>query len=96
MGFYHNNNEKEASKKGSSSELIAFLARVADDVEISDEPRSVSFLAHEIGKKLFSFMLKPDDDPELRRRWKQVLGLQTSVLEIMAAGNVGGSGEYFW
>lgn len=105
MGFYHNNNEKETNTRGSSSELIAFLARVADDVEVLDDPQSVSYLSHEIGKKVFSLMLKPEDDLdisltlsqigldslmaiELRRWWKQVLGLQISVLEIMATGTL--------
>ncbi|KAI1483952.1 polyketide synthase dehydratase-domain-containing protein [Daldinia eschscholtzii] len=105
MGFYHNNNEKETNTKGSSSELIAFLTRVADDAEVLDDPQSVSYLGHEIGKKVFSLMLKSEDDLdisltlaqigldslmaiELRRWWKQVLGLQISVLEIMASGTL--------
>ncbi|KAK6950125.1 hypothetical protein Daesc_008451 [Daldinia eschscholtzii] len=105
MGFYHNNNEKETNTKSSSSELIAFLTRVADDVEVLDDPQSVSYLGHEIGKKVFSLMLKSEDDLdisltlaqigldslmaiELRRWWKQVLGLQISVLEIMASGTL--------
>ncbi|KAF3063606.1 Lovastatin diketide synthase LovF [Daldinia childiae] len=105
MGFYHNGNEKETNTRSSFSELIAFLARVADDVEVLDDPQSVSYLSHEIGKKVYSLMLKPEDDLdisltlsqieldslmaiELRRWWKQVLGLQISVLEIMATGTL--------
>lgn len=105
MGFYHNNVEKVESNRGSSNELREFLARASDDPVILAHGESAIYLAIEIGKKIYSFMLKPEDDLdisltlsqigldslmaiELRRWWKLALGLQISVLEIMATGSV--------
>ena len=106
MGFYHNTTDKAASNKASSSnELLAFLSRAADHPDALDEPHSAAYLAGEIGRKVFSFMLKDEADLdtsltlvqigldslmaiELRRWWKQALGLEISVLEIMASGSL--------
>lgn len=105
MGFYHNSVEKVESDRGGSSELAAFLATANNDPEILTRHESTTYLATEIGKKIYSFMLKPEDDLdislsltqigldslmaiELRRWWKLALGMDISVLEIMAAGSI--------
>lgn len=65
MGFYHNARDATSTKKeGSSDGLAQFLAGAADNPQILDEARSVIFLAKEIGKKIFSMMLKEEEDPD--------------------------------
>ncbi|KAI8959795.1 hypothetical protein F5Y11DRAFT_350189 [Daldinia sp. FL1419] len=81
MGFYHNYNEKEANTKGSSNELIALLAQIADDVEVLDDRQSTTWILLQIALDSLVAI-------ELHRWWKQVLGSRISVLEIMAIGTV--------
>lgn len=106
MGFYHNSKEetKEGNQSG-SSEFQTFLATAREDPEILNETRNVEYLSKEIGRKVFSFMLRDEADLdtsltlkqigldslmaiELRRWWKQAMGLEISVLEIMATGPI--------
>ncbi|KAJ5957961.1 Acyl transferase/acyl hydrolase/lysophospholipase [Penicillium vulpinum] len=105
MGFYHNSVEKVESDRGSSNELKEFLTNVSNDPGILERHESTIYLATEIGSKIYSFMLKSEEDLdiavslkqigldslmaiELRRWWRLALGLQISVLEIMATGSI--------
>ena len=105
MGFYHNSVGKVEGDRGGSNELKAYLSALGDDPDVLSQPESVRYLATEIGKKICSFMLKPEEDLditlslaqigldslmaiELRRWWKIALGLEISVLEIMATGSI--------
>ena len=87
-----------------SNALKSFLSRAADDPDILSKKSNIEFLALEIGQKVFKFMLKQEDVDislslaqigmdslmaiELRRWWKQVFGLDISVLEIMGSGTL--------
>lgn len=114
MGLYHNitntGTGDDTSASNSVSALKTFLSNAADDPDILAKKSSAEFLALEIGRKVFKFMLKPVDEDgedmvdisltltqigmdslmaiELRRWWKQVFGLDISVLEIMGAGTL--------
>ncbi|RYP11915.1 hypothetical protein DL765_007558 [Monosporascus sp. GIB2] len=84
--------------------------RKEDNPTMFRTPEGVALLAHEIGKKLFALLLKPDEDPnialslaelgldsliavEMRAWWKQVFGLNISVLEILAMGTLDALGK---
>lgn len=105
MGFYHNSKETKESNQGGSNEFQTFLATAREDPEILNEARNVEYLSKEIGRRVFSFMLRDEADLnisltlkqigldslmaiELRRWWKQAMGLEISVLEIMATGSI--------
>ena len=73
MGFYHNSVEKvEEGDRGGSSELKAFLAAAADDPEILGGAESAAYLATEIGKKIYSFMLKSEEDVDISLSLTQI------------------------
>ena len=68
MGFYHNHNGADESaadggNRSSSDALKAFLATAAEDPDGTlSRPESARYLATEIGRKIYSFMLKPEDE----------------------------------
>ena len=87
--------------------LKAFSARVASQPSLlEDESNVADYLAQEIGKQIYSLMLKPEDEGidltcslmsldmdsliaiEIRNWWRQNLGLDISVLEIMNARSI--------
>jgi aryl carrier-like protein len=72
MGFYHNSIEKEDSDRGGSNELKAFLATAEDDPEILTRRESAVYLATEIGKMVYRFMLKPEDDLDISLTLTQI------------------------
>jgi aryl carrier-like protein len=107
MGSYHNIRNKGSDENASDSNgLKLFLTRISEDVAALGEAGSVEFLAVEVGRKVYDFMLKPGEEDidislslaqigldslmatELRRWFRQVLGLQVSVLEIMGSGSL--------
>lgn len=81
MGFYHNSVEKVESGRGSSNELKQFLANVSNDPDILERHGSVVYLATEIGRKIYRFMLKSEEDLEIAVSLKQI-GLDS----LMAIG----------
>ncbi|KAF4976126.1 hypothetical protein FZEAL_7145 [Fusarium zealandicum] len=65
MAVYHNNASKSAAETAGTSGsdgLKSFLARAKSDTSILKTDESANLLAIEIGKKLFSFLLRSDED----------------------------------
>ena len=65
MAVYHNNASKSAADTAGSSGsdgLKSFLARAKADTSILKTEESFNLLAIEIGKKLFGFLLRSDED----------------------------------
>ncbi|KAL8901144.1 MAG: hypothetical protein Q9207_005347 [Kuettlingeria erythrocarpa] len=68
MGIYHNIKNTSAAaqgRAGKSSELQAFITQAADRPELLAEPASEAFLALEIGRKVYGFMLKDEADVDI-------------------------------
>ena len=67
MAIYHNvrNNDLGQNPSTTSNALNDFLSRAADDPDILGEKASSEFFAHEIGRKVLDFMLKPDEDIDI-------------------------------
>ncbi|KAF5019294.1 hypothetical protein F66182_8712 [Fusarium sp. NRRL 66182] len=65
MAVYHNNANKSAAETAGTSGsdgLKSFLARAKSDTSILKTEESSNLLAIEIGKKLFGFLLRSDED----------------------------------
>ncbi|KAG8162941.1 hypothetical protein KVR01_007419 [Diaporthe batatas] len=65
MGTYHNVPKAEAeggSSASSNNALKEFFTRVADDPSNLEDQTSIDLLAHEIGYRIFRFMMKPEED----------------------------------
>lgn len=90
--------------------MRGFVLRLDNDPSLLSEIASKDFLAMEIGKKIFKFIMRNEEELdvslkltdlrldslmaiELRRWYKQVLGIEVSVLEILASGTIAGLGE---
>ncbi|RYO92343.1 hypothetical protein DL766_010347 [Monosporascus sp. MC13-8B] len=111
MAAYLNIGRGSAGKVLSDNDALrVFLASAKDNPTMFRTPEGAALLAHEIGKKLFALLLKPDEDPnialslaelgldsliavEMRAWWKQVFGLNISVLEILAMGTLDALGK---
>ena len=105
--LYRNMEQHDASTStsASSNNLKDFLRDVAADPARLLAPTTVPFLATEIGRTLFGFMLKDEADLdlnvsprdlgldslvsiELKNWFKQQLGYEVTVLDILAAGSM--------
>ncbi|OTA83804.1 hypothetical protein M434DRAFT_400620 [Hypoxylon sp. CO27-5] len=64
MGIYHNVRTEGPAKANESDALQEFLSRVTTEGGISllKEASSLDFLAHEIGRKIYDFLLRPDEE----------------------------------
>ena len=111
MGLYHNVVDRKALQAPTLwNQLREFLARVTNQPDILNEQSSTEYLAGEIGKKIFSFIMRSEEDMdvsltllqvgldslmaiELRRWWKQVFGIEISVLEVMNSGTIADLGK---
>ena len=111
MGSYHNiTGQKSLQAPSGWSELKEFLTRVTNQPDLLSEKSSKEYLAGEIGKKIFNFIMRSEQDMdvalsllqigldslmaiELRRWWKQMFGVEISVLEIMKSGTIAELGE---
>lgn len=63
MAVYHNSSKAARDDGGSNNDnLKAFLARARSDAALLREPGAATLLAREIGRKLFSFLLKAEED----------------------------------
>lgn len=73
MGVYHNvKDTTTGSAAGNANELKNFLARAADDPDILSEKTSAERLAREIGQKVYSFMLKPQEEVDISASLTQI------------------------
>jgi len=107
MSLYRNMERHDASNAASTTNnhLKDFLRDIATDPARLLAPATVPFLATEIGRTLFSFMLRDEADLdldippkdlgldslvgiELRNWFKQQLGYEVTVLDILAAGSM--------
>ena len=82
MAVYHNiaSNSSAHSGTGSNNDTLrSFLASAKSQPSLFREPDTAVFLAHEIGQKLFSLLLKPDQEPNI------ALGLAELGLDSMIA-----------
>jgi hypothetical protein len=63
MAVYHNSSKVVFEDTASSHDrLKSFLATARHDASMLKSGETADFLAREIGKKLFSFLLKPEED----------------------------------
>lgn len=107
MGSYHNIRTGQANESagGDSGALKTLLDKASEEPDLLADKGNIELLAHEIGVKVYDFMLKPGENvdtslslqqigldslmaTELRRWFRQLLGLQISVLEIMGTGSL--------
>lgn len=103
MGFFHNvKNSTEALPESAESGVEKCVAALRADAASLQNQQTAEILAAEIGKKIFSLMLKDAEHMhlkmsmqdlgldslmaiELKRWWRQVFGMEVSVLEIMGS-----------
>lgn len=79
MAVYHNSSKDATGTSGSNSDnLTSFLARAKEATDILRTEETAAFLAQEIGKKLFGFLLKPHEDLDTSVSLAQ-LGLDSLV-----------------
>lgn len=64
MAVYHNSSKAARDDGGpnNTDNLKAFVARARSDASLLKAPDTAAFLAKEVGRKLFSFLLKPLED----------------------------------
>ena len=63
MAIFHNNETTTAISGNTTNDgLRSFIAAAKADEAILSQPDSAHFLAVEIGKKVFSLLLKPEED----------------------------------
>ena len=68
MGMYHNIPKETSGGDASASNsnvLKSFLGRAADEPNMLLDKANTDFLAEEIGRRIFRFMMKPEEDLEL-------------------------------
>ncbi|KAI2617780.1 hypothetical protein GGR54DRAFT_640866 [Hypoxylon sp. NC1633] len=76
MGIYHNVRVEGPAKTNESNALQEFLARLSttsgppgegaeDGKALLREQTSLDFLAHEIGRKIYDFLLKPEEEVDV-------------------------------
>ncbi|KAI1101771.1 hypothetical protein F4804DRAFT_334979 [Jackrogersella minutella] len=67
MGIYHNVRIENSAQASESDALQEFLARAAAEggKELLREASSLDFLAHEIGRKIYDFLLRPDEEVDV-------------------------------
>ncbi|EON95815.1 putative polyketide synthase protein [Phaeoacremonium minimum UCRPA7] len=62
MGTYHNVRDNSATSSSDSNALKTFLTSAADDPSVLTQEDSIEYLAVEIGRKIFAFMMKDEAD----------------------------------
>ncbi|OCL02964.1 putative polyketide synthase [Glonium stellatum] len=75
MGTYHNiQDATDAAGDGSanSSQLRDFLNSATADPDMLRQSSSEEYLAHEIGRRVFNFMLKPEEDVDISLGLSQI------------------------
>jgi aryl carrier-like protein len=111
MAAYHNDAGASVELTTSRDKLESFIIAANTDPSVISSPETSSLLATEIGKKLFSFLLKTEDELntqlslsdlgmdslvaiEVRAWWKQTLGFDITVLEMLQMGALDALGKY--
>ncbi|KAI0593381.1 hypothetical protein F4775DRAFT_607795 [Biscogniauxia sp. FL1348] len=112
MAVYHNASGAEASSSSSSSDggLAALIAAGKENPALFKGAGAATLIARETGKKIFSLLLKADEEPDItvglselgmdsliaidmRTWWRQTLGFDISVLEMLAMGTLEALGK---
>ena len=106
MSLYRNlENATDSAESTSNQDLKRFVDDAMARPSILSDEQSSIFLATEIGKRIFEFMLKPEDELdiklsltaigvdslisiEIRNWWKQSMGFEISVLEVLGCGSI--------
>lgn len=67
MGMYHNVPREAVGESSAmnSNTLKVFMSRAADDPAMLEEKESTDYLADEIGRRIFRFMMKPEEDMDV-------------------------------
>jgi len=66
MGLYHNSRgQNNVQMPSGQHELRVFLARVADQPDLLNEASTQAYVAAEIGKRIFSFIMRSDEDMDV-------------------------------
>jgi NADP-dependent 3-hydroxy acid dehydrogenase YdfG len=66
MASFHNSGDTDTvSGSASNDHLKCFIAAAKSDASTLDQPASVHLLATEIGKRIFKFLLKPEEDLQI-------------------------------
>ncbi|KAF2792570.1 KR domain-containing protein [Melanomma pulvis-pyrius CBS 109.77] len=66
MGLYHNNRvQRSVQMPSGQDKLRTFLARVTDQPDLLNEASTQAYLAAEIGKRIFSFIMRSDEDMDI-------------------------------
>lgn len=112
MAVYHNASMEPANSSEASSDVLkAFLTKAKVEPAILKTTEAVGLLAVEIGKKLFMFLLKSEEDldvstplaalgldslvgVEMRSWWRQTIGFDITVLEMLGMGTLEGLGRH--
>lgn len=111
MAIYHNTAGGDVDTTASSATLKSFIASAKADVSILKSVEAADFLASVIGKRLFTLLLKPEEDLnkslslvdlgldslvgiELRSWWKQALGFDINLLEMLGMGTLEALGQH--
>lgn len=111
MSLYRNMETTTVSAGGAANEgLKQVLAEIAVEPCLLNTQPTLDFLTHEIGVRLYGFMLQEEEDVdvtvslsalgvdslvaiEIRNWWRQSLGLEISVLELLNAGSIAQLGK---
>jgi aryl carrier-like protein len=110
-GYRNNEYHEDAASAGGNQELKQYLATIALDPLLLDTGEAATFIAEEIGKALFGFLMRDvslvdlEQSPktmgadslvsiELRNWFKQNMGVDVTVLEILDAPTVHALGKH--
>jgi NADP-dependent 3-hydroxy acid dehydrogenase YdfG/aryl carrier-like protein len=84
MAVYHNSKRQTSKSTVPEDALRTLLSTAKKDASVFESSESVSLLAMEIGKKLCSLLLRPDDDLSISMKTVE-LGLDSMVAIEMCA-----------
>ena len=112
MALYFNTESQSGTTTSTGNdELRQFLTEVAADASILDSEESITYIATEIGKTLFGFLMRDVNSLDVResfsvlgvdslvsielRNWfKQRLGCEITVLDILGSSSILALGEH--
>lgn len=66
MAVYHNQTEDSSANAGSASDALRmFVVRAKHEIDTLRSPETATYFATEIGKKIFSLLLRPEEDVDI-------------------------------